>query len=385
MKLDRHHFRDEIISRLRRSPVVGLLGPRQVGKTTLALDVAASWGAPVTHFDLERPSDVARLAEPELALEPLRGLVILDEIQRRPELFPVLRVLADRPRKPARFLVLGSASPELLQQQSETLAGRVSFLELSGFSLEEVGSSRLGRLWLRGGFPPSYAAPSDAASFQWRTDFIQTFLERELASLGKVPSPTLRRFWSMLAHVHGQVLSWSELGRSMGVSDATARRYTDQLEAALVVHQLQPWHENLSKRQVKSPKLYVRDTGLLHALLEIETPSQLDVSPRSGASWEGFMIAQLIHCLGVSARQCFFWATHQGAELDLFVKVGSHRLGFGIKRTTAPQVTPSARIALADLGLDELVIVHAGKDSFPLAPKIRAVAANRLLTDVRRL
>lgn len=385
MKIDRSELCLEVSRRLRRSPVVALLGPRQVGKTTLAREVAAGWAGPVTHFDLERPSDLARLAEPELALEPLRGLVVLDEVQRRPELFPVLRVLADRPRKPARFLVLGSASPALLQQESESLAGRVSFLELPGFSLAEVGVARLGRLWLRGGFPASYAAGSDADSFAWRQAFIDTFLERDLAPLGRVPAPTLRRFWSMLAHVHGQVLSWSELGRSMGVSDAAARRYADQLEAALVVQQLQPWHENLSKRQVKSPKLYLRDSGLLHTLLDVHTHAQLEASPRSGASWEGFLVQQLVQHLRATPRQCFFWATHQGAELDLFVKAGDRRLGFEIKRTTSPKVTPSARIAMQDLGLDALYVVHAGKETFPLAPKMTALAASRLLEDLKPL
>lgn len=383
VKIDRSALGLEVVRRLRRAPVVALLGPRQVGKTTLARDVAAAWTGPVTYLDLERPSDLARLAEPELTLEPLKGLVVLDEIQRRPELFPLLRVLADRPRKPARFLVLGSAGPDLLRQESESLAGRVSFLELSGLSLGEVGVARLGRLWLRGGFPASYAAGSDADSFAWRSEFIQTFLERDLAQAGRVPAPTLRRFWTMLAHVHGQVLSWSELGRAMGISDATARRYTDQLEAALVVHQLQPWHENLSKRQVKSPKLYLRDSGLLHALLELETSGQLEASPRSGGSWEGFLLQQLMQHLRVTSRQCFFWATHQGAELDLFVKVGDRRLGFEIKRTASPSVTPSMRIALADLRLDALYVVHAGKETFPLGPKLTALAASRLLVDLK--
>lgn len=386
MKIARARLTGEVLRLLRRAPVVTILGPRQVGKTTLARDVAANFTGQVTTFDLEQPSALARLAEPELALEPLRGLVVLDEIQRRPELFPLLRVLADRPRRPARFLVVGSASPELLRQESETLAGRIAVLELAGLSLSEVTPKRLERLWLRGGFPASFTAASDAESFEWRADFIQTFLERDLPGLGvSVPAPTLRRFWAMLAHVHGQVLNWSELGRSMGVSDATARRYADQLEASLVIQQLQPWHENISKRQVKAPKLYLRDSGLLHALLELRTPAQLDQSPRSGASWEGFLLHQVAQHLGASPRQCHFWATHQGAELDLLVTDGNRKLGFEFKRTASPAVTASMRSAMESLDLDQLCVVHAGRDSFPLGPKIRAVAAARLTEDLEPL
>jgi predicted AAA+ superfamily ATPase len=365
--------------------VVGLLGPRQVGKTSLARELAATWPAPVTFFDLERPSDLARLEEPELALEPLRGLVVLDEIQRRPELFPMLRVLADRPRKPARFLVLGSASPDLLRQESESLAGRIAFHELRGFELSEVPAKRHGRLWLRGGFPPSFLAASDTASLAWRQDFVRTFLERDLGALGiQVPAPTLRRFWTMLAHVHGQVLNWSELGRSMGVSDQTVRRYADHLSGALVVQQLQPWHANISKRQVKTPKLYVRDSGLLHALLDIGTPEQLETSPRLGASWEGFVIGQIMAHLRVEPERCFFWATHQGAELDLLVFEGSRRFGFEVKRTAAPSLTLSMRTALQTLRLDRLDVVHAGKETFPLGKNVRAVALDNLLRDLTR-
>jgi predicted AAA+ superfamily ATPase len=371
---------------LRRAPVVGLLGPRQVGKTTLARELAAAWPGPATFFDLERPSDLARLQEPELALEPLRGLVVLDEIQRRPDLFPVLRALADRPRKPARFLVLGSASPDLLRQESESLAGRIAFHELRGFDLSEVPAARLNRLWLRGGFPPSFLAASDSQSLDWRRDFVSTFLERDLRALGiSVPPPTLRRFWTMLAHVHGQVLNWSELGRSMGVSDQTVRRYTDQLAGALVVQLLQPWHENISKRQVKAPKLYVRDSGLLHSLLDLGTAQQLETAPRGGASWEGFAIGQILAHLRVAPDRAFFWATHQGAELDLLVFDGDRRLGFEVKRTAAPGLTPSMRSALLTLRLDRLEVIHAGRETFPLGPRVRAVALVNLLADVPRL
>ena len=386
MKIPRTRHVERVRRLLRRSPVVGLLGPRQIGKTTLAADVADQWQGPVTRFDLERPGDLARLQEPELALESLRGLVILDEIQRRPDLFPLLRVLADRPRKPARFLVLGSASPDLLRQDSESLAGRIAFHELPGFDLAEIPEKHIDRLWLRGGFPNSFAAGSDADSLAWRRDFIQTFLERDLAPLGiSVPPPTLQRFWAMLAHVHGQVLNWSELGRSMGTGDHTVKRYADHLAGSLMVSLLRPWHENISKRQVKAPKLYLRDSGLLHALLEVGTRAQLDVSPSVGASWEGFVVTQVLTRLGRGFRDAYFWATQQGAELDLLVFDGATRLGFEVKRTTTPTVTPSMRSAMQTLRLTRLDVIHAGNETFPLGERIRAVSFHRLLEDLSPL
>ena len=364
-------------------PVVGLIGARQVGKTTLARQAGRRRGAAV-FFDLEDPRDLARLANPLLALEPLRGLVVLDEIQRKPDLFTVLRVLADRRRTPARFLVLGSASPDLLRQSSESLAGRIAYLELSGLSLDEVGPDRgASALWLRGGFPRSFLAPSNAASLEWRRSFVQTFLERDLPQLGlNLPATTMRRFWMMLAHAHGQIWNASEFGRSFGVADTTVRRYLDALTAALVVRQLAPWHENLSKRQVKSPKVYVADCGLLHALLDLEHARALEGHPKLGASWEGFAISELVTHLRVRWDQCYFWATHAGAELDLLVTVGRRRAGFEIKRTDAPRLTPSMRHALADLRLDHLTVIHAGKDTFPLAPRVNAVPLARLTRDI---
>lgn len=386
MFLQREALVQAVLSRLRHAPVVALLGPRQVGKTSLARAVAGAWEGGVTTFDLEQPSALARLAEPELALGPLRGLVILDEVQRRPELFPVLRSLADRPRRPARFLVLGSASAELLRQESESLAGRVSFVDVRGFSLAEVGARRLDRLWLRGGFPRSFVAGSDGESFTWRSDFITTFVERDLAALGpRLPSASLRRLWAMLSHVHGGVLHWSELGRALGVADPTVRRHAELLEGALVLDLLHPWHENIAKRQVKAPKVYVRDSGLLHALLGLRTRAELLDSPRSGASWEGFCLDQVRRVLGVGAREAYFWATHQGAELDLLVLRGRSRFGFEFKRTAAPSVTASMRQALATLRLDALVVVHGGAESFALGERLHAVAAARLLEDVPAL
>jgi len=371
---------------LQGAPVVAILGARQVGKTTLARQVAARVRGPTTHLDLEDPDVVARLDDPMIALSSLRGLVVLDEVQRRPEIFAPLRVLADRRPRPARFLVLGSASPPLLRQASETLAGRIAFHELRGFSMGEVGVRRASRLWLRGGFPRSFLARSDAASEAWRRDFVRTYVERDLPALGvTVPSATLRRFWTMLAHWHGQIWNASELGRSMGVGDATVRRYLDTLAGTFIVRVLPAFRENLAKRQVKAPKVYFTDCGMLHALLGIRTHEDLLVHPRVGASWEGLVVGEVIARLGARADECFFWRTHEGAELDLLVVRGRRRLGFEIKRTEGPRVTPSMRSALADLHLDHLDVVHAGAETFPLAERVRAVAFRRMLDDIQPL
>jgi len=376
--IERPHHVAWVRRLLSEQPVVALLGARQVGKTTLARQVARSYGASVAFFDLESSRDLAKLADPLLALEPLRGLVVLDEVQRRPDIFPTLRVLADRARG-ARFLVLGSASPELLRQTSETLAGRIAFHHLDGLSLREVGSRRASDLWLRGGFPRSFVARTLGTSLRWRHDLVSTYLERDLPQLGiRVPSTTLLRFWTMLAHVHGQILNWSELGRSMAVSDATIRHYVDLLASTFMVRMLPPWHENLSKRQVKAPKIYIRDSGILHALLDIETMRALEQHPKIGASWEGFCVESLIAQLGARPEQCYFWATHTGAELDLLVVAKGRRRGFEIKRTVSPRVSPSMQVALHDLKLDSLDVIHAGQDTFPLARKVRAVSLARL-------
>jgi len=369
-----------------RHRVVGLIGARQVGKSTLAEACSRMLSMPVHRFDLENPEDEARLAEPMLALKPLKGLVIIDEVQRHPNLFPVLRVLADRRPAPARFLVLGSASPALLKQSAESLAGRIVYHELGGFALDEVGVDRLDRLWIRGGLPRSFLARSNRASFENRMGYIRTFLERDLPQLGvRVGATTMRRFWTMLAHYHGQTWNSSELARSFGVADTTVRTYLDQLSSALVVRQLLPWHENLSKRQVKAPKVYLADSGLLHTLLNV--PEEVDVlgHPKCGASWEGFVMEQVVRHLGARPEECYFWATHAGAELDLLIVRGRKRLGFEIKRTVAPKVTPSMRHAMEDLKLTRLTVVHAGEHTFALTKDIQAVAATRIVSDIRAL
>jgi hypothetical protein len=376
----------ELSRLLGRYPVVAILGARQVGKTTLAEELLRRERTRGLRFDLENTGDVARLADPILALGGLNGLVVLDEIQRRPELFPALRVLADRKPRKARFLVLGSASPELLRQSSESLAGRIAYYALPGLALREVGA-RLGeRLWLRGGFPRAFLARSDADSMEWRRDFLRTFLERDLPMLGvNVAADTMRRFWSMLAHHHAQLWNASEFGRAFGVADTTVRGYLDKLTAALVVRQLTPWHENIAKRQVRAPKVYVRDSGLLHALLNLPTLTDVEGHPKVGASWEGFIVDQLVQQLGARAEECYFWRTHTGAELDLLVVRGRRRLGFEIKRTTAPVMTPSVRSALKDLKLGALTLVHAGDQSYPLARNVHALSWHRLVEEIEPL
>ena len=380
--LDRAHHLTVLRRLLARNRVVAILGARQVGKTTLARQLAAGWRGATTFFDLEDPPDLARLAEPTLALGGLRGLVVLDEIQRAPELFAPLRVLADRPRG-ARFLVLGSASLDLLRQASESLAGRIAFHHLGGLSLAEVGVAQTVRRWRRGGFPRAYVARTEDESVEWRRNFVRTFVERDLPQLAiGVPAATMSRFWSMLAHYHGQIWNSAELARAFAVADTTVRRYLDLLQATFMVQTLQPWHENLSKRQVKSPKVYLADTGILHTLLGLETQDDLERHPKVGASWEGFAIAALVDHLGARPEECFFWATHAGAELDLLMVRGGRRRGFEIKRTDTPRMTPSMAIARADLKLDSVEVIHAGDHTFPLADGVRAVGLARIHDDV---
>lgn len=371
----------------RTHPVVTLVGPRQCGKTTLAKDLALGpgfRGGPVTRFDLEDPLDLARLANPRLALEGLEGLVIIDEVQRAPELFPLLRVLVDQKRKNRRFLVLGSASGDLLRQSSESLAGRAALYELTPFSHHEVIG--LDRLWLRGGYPRAWLAKTERDAFTWLAQYVTTFLERDIPAFGvRVPPVALRRFWMMLAHVHGRVLNTSELGRAFGANHKTVGHYVDLLTSTFMVRQLQPWHANVSKRQVKAPKVYLRDSGLLHALLGVDSRQELDVRPEVGASWEGFALEAVVRELGLSATQVYFWATHGGAELDLFTHLRGRPWGFEFKRADAPRVTPSMRAALTDLELEHLFVVFPGTQRFALEDRITAVGLGALEKTLRPL
>jgi predicted AAA+ superfamily ATPase len=376
------HFR-HLRRLLRQFPIVAILGARQVGKTTLARLLLDERSGPVDLFDLEDPADLARLEDPRLALSRLKGLVAIDEVQRQPELFSVLRVLADRKPIRCRFLVLGSASPALLRQSSESLAGRIGFYTLNGFHLDEVGIDRMDALWLRGGFPRSFLARSNTDSLTWRRNFIRTFLERDLPQLGiRLPGPVLSRFWSMLAHYHGQTWNSSEFARSFGVSDKTVRHYLDILSEALVVTQLRPWHANLRKRQVRSPKIYVRDSGLLHSLLGIDDRRGLERHPKLGASWEGFVIHQLMEWCGQDDGEWHFWATHSGAELDLLWLRGNRRWGFEVKRTAAPSLSRSLMSAINDLELERAFVVHAGDKTFPLHERVTAISAHHILEDL---
>ena len=380
--LKRHDLLKSLRGGLKAAPVVALLGPRQCGKTTIARELAG--GGRATYLDLEDPADLARLGEPMLALGPLKGLIVIDEVQRRPDLFPVLRVLADRRPLPARFLVLGSASPELLRQSSETLAGRVRFVEMGGFSLDEAGAQPWRRLWMRGGFPRSYLARSEAESLRWREDFIRTFLERDLPQLGvRVPAARMRRFWTMLAHYAGGIWNGSEIGRSLGDAHTTVRNHLDLLAAALVVRVLQPWHENLGKRQIKAPRVYVRDTGLLHALLGVPDMRSLEAHPKLGASWESFVIEQVL--ARAPAREAYYWRTQAGAELDLLLLSGGKRIGVEVKYSDAPAMTKSMNSALADLRLDRLFVVHAGTARFPLGKKVEALPLEDCLRELAKL
>ena len=370
MTIVRQAILDGIRTALTRNPVVVLTGPRQSGKTTLARELLSEESP--NYFDLEDPVSLARLDEPMTALGHLAGLVVLDEVQRRPELFPMLRVLADRRANPARFLILGSASGDLLRQSSQSLAGRVERIAIGGFSLAEVGAESLGSLWRRGGFPLAYLARTEADSLSWRRQFIQTLLERDLPQWGvQVPAVSLQRMWTMVAHYHGQTWNSAEPARALGVSQKTCRRYLDLLTDALMLRQLQPWHANLRKRQVKSPKVYVRDSGVLHALLGIGTEKELQSHPKLGASWEGFVLEQIL--AGESHDEAYFWATHQGAEIDLLLRRGDRLLGVECKRADAPRLTPSVRIALDDLGLDRVAVVYPGARRYALADQVEAV------------
>ncbi len=371
--------RPAVIAQIERTlvihPIAALLGPRQCGKTTLARMFGER--QPSTYFDLENPVDMRRLSAPLTVLETLSGLVIIDEVQRQPDLFQLLRVLADRPNNPAHFLLLGSASPQLVRGVSESLAGRIGFIDLGGFDLAEVETAQRDQLWLRGGFPRAFLADDDAASMIWRQEFIRTFLERDIPQLGiTIPAETLRRFWTMVAHYHGQVWNAAEFARSLGASEVTARGYLDILAGAYMVRILPPWFENIGKRQIKSPKIYLRDSGILHGLLQLATLPELQSHPKLGASWEGFAIEQIIRLF--ETRDAYFWATHGGAELDLLVRTRGKQVGFEIKYADAPGTTRAMQVAVHDLGLDHLWIVYPGPHEYVLDARISALPLSAL-------
>ena len=377
MLVSRPAYLDRLRTAVRRAPVTALLGPRQVGKTTLAQLFSVYPRA--VYFDLESQPDLIRLQNPELALGVLEGIVVIDEVQRMPELFAVLRILVDRTDNPARFLILGSASPEVIKNVSETLAGRVEFIELAGFDLSEVGTEQWQRRWVRGGFPRSFLAATDEDSLAWRENFIRTFLERDIPQLGiRIAAPAMRRFWTMLAHDHGQTWNAAALGRAMGLSGKTVQSYLDILTGTFMIRQLQPWYANIRKRQVKSPKIYLRDAGLLHALLGLGDLQTLLSHPKVGASWEGFALEQVIQ--SVRPMENHFWATHGGAELDLFFMHRGRRMGIEFKFQEAPKATKSMWIALETLALDHLWVVNPGPHTYPVDEKITVLSVGELVT-----
>ncbi|OGX40692.1 MAG: hypothetical protein A3C53_00255 [Omnitrophica WOR_2 bacterium RIFCSPHIGHO2_02_FULL_68_15] len=368
--IKRPQLLDTVRAAVRRSRVVGLLGPRQCGKTTLARQLVDPRSP--NYFDLEDPDSVARLEQPMVALRELKGLVVIDEVQLRPELFPVLRVLADRSPVPARFLLLGSAAPALLRQSSESLAGRMQLVTMSGFGLQELGLARHPRHWLRGGFPRAFLAETDAACVSWRQDFITMFLQRDLPQFGvSIAATAMQRFWTMVAHYHGQVWNAAEPARSLGISETSVRRYLDLLTDVFMIRQLQPWHANVSKRQVKAPKVYFRDTGLLHQLLGIRSARDLLTHPKCGASWEGYVIEETLKA--AAPDEAYFWATHGGAEVDLVLRKGRRWLGVECKRVDAPRLTSSMRQALRDLKLERLAVLYPGTRRYRLADAVEAV------------
>ena len=371
----RSSYINRLSNAVRRSPVTALLGPRQSGKTTLSRLFGE--GKEATYFDLESQSDLNRLQNPEMMLGSLKGIIVLDEIQEKPELFRILRVLADRTDNSARFLILGSASPDIIKNVSETLAGRVEFIELSGFDLTETGQESIDRLWVRGGLPRSFLADTEDDSIAWREGFISTFLERDIPLLGiRIPPVAMRRFWTMLAHYHGQIWNASEISRSMGVSDKTVRTYLDILSGTYMIRQLQPWYENISKRQVKAPKIYFRDSGLMHNLLSLADSNTLLGHPRVGASWEGFALEQFLNI--VQLPEAYFWSTHSGAEIDLFFIYRGRRYGVEFKYSETPKTTKSMHVAVKDLRLDHLWIIYPGKSNYPIDEKISVSPLNEI-------
>ncbi|MCK4514474.1 MAG: ATP-binding protein [Spirochaetaceae bacterium] len=354
-----------------RSPITVIVGPRQCGKTTLARVLPSD-----DYFDLEDPRSLARLEEPQTTLERLTGTVVIDEVQRKPELMPLLRYLVDQSDQ-VRYLLLGSASPDLIRGSAETLAGRVSYHELGPFLQDEIGVVNWRNLWLRGGFPRSFLAPDDRASFLWREDFMRSYLERDIPQLGiSIPAETLRRFWVMISHYHGQILNLSELGRSFGVSDHTVRRYLDILVGTFMIRLLPPWYANVGKRLVKAPKLYVRDSGVFHSLQGISTPRLLDEHPKLGASWEGFALEQAVRLLGIPDP--YFWRTHTGAEIDLLWFTGGKTWGMEFKYSDAPRISRGLRVSMDDLRPEHVWIVYPGPKSYELDSHVSVIPLEKV-------
>lgn len=380
VRMDRKHVLKRIHHQFRVNPAVAILGPRQCGKTTVAKQYLAELnGIPKqNYFDLENSRDIARLQDPLLTLSQLTGLIVIDEVQFSPELFPTLRVLIDNPALDLRFLILGSASIALLKQSSETLAGRISYIELTPFSYPEVGD--LEKVWIRGGFPKSYLAEDDLVSRDWRKEFIKTFLEKDIPKLGIQISPeNLRRFWMMLAHRHGYILNASDIGNSLEQNHKTIVHYTDILTSTFMIRQLQPWFENISKRQVKAPKILFRDSGIFHSMIGIHSLADLQMHPQLGNSWECFAIEEIIRYHQADPEDCYFWSTHQNAELDLLLMQNNKRVGFEIKYSSTPKLTKSLRIAQEDLKLDECYIIYPGDVDFPLDKNVKAIGLKNYL------
>lgn len=381
--MKRGHFLEKIARYFRTHTVVAILGPRQCGKTTLTKQYLKHIQdfSEENYFDLEDPIALQRLENPMLSLQALSGLIVIDEIQRRPELFPILRVLVDDHKQKQRFLILGSASRDLLQQSSETLAGRIAYIELTPFSFQET--KKLTALWSRGGFPISYLAKTDADSFDWREFYIRTFLEQDIPNLGiNIAPQALRRFWTMLSHYHGNLFNGAELGRSFGATDTTIRKYLDLLTSTFMVRQLQPWYENIKKRQVKAPKVYIRDSGILHSMLNLSTHAELLQHPKLGASWEGFALEEIIRANEARSQDCYFWSTYSGAEVDLLLHKKGKLIAFEFKFSDAPKLTKSMHIALQDLPIEHLFVIYPGKQNYPLSEKVTVKSLENYLIEV---
>lgn len=377
--MKRNEYLEKIKDEFKVNPIVALLGPRQCGKTTLSEQYTKTLKEEFHKFDLEDPEDLAALENPKVLFNELKGTIILDEIQRKPDLFPFLRTLVDKEKRKRKILILGSASKELIQQSSESLAGRISYLELTPFSLNEISKKDRSKLWQQGGFPLSFLAQSEKESYRWRKSYISTFLERDIPNLGiKIPARTMRRFWQMIAHYQGQVVNYSELGRSFGASDKTIRNYLDILTETFMIRQLSPWYENIKKRQVKRPKIYFRDSGIFHSMHSIENKRALLSHPKLGASWEGFALEQVIQHFDLESEEAYFWSVHEQGELDLFFQKNGKRVGVEFKYTSSPELTPSMKYSIENLRLDQLFCIHSGEKKFALAENVVATSLGKV-------